>query len=333
MPLVLTPRRLAAHADLYRRLAQLTTAGVPLLLALENLRHSPPSRDLRAPLDRTLQGLKDGATFSESLQAGARQVPTFDLALIRAGEQSGRLDSIFRLLAGFYEERARNLRQMLADLAYPALLFHFAVIILPFPALFLTGNLADYLARVLGVLVPLYALVFFIAWLSQSQHGDAWRSWSERVLGAVPVLGEARRDLALARLAAALAALLGAGVNILQAWELAADASGSPALRRAVTAWQPQLAAGRTPGDLIEESGAFPHLFATHYKTGEVSGSLDQSIGHLHQIYFEEGTNRFRTLARWVPRIVYLAVVFMVAWRILQFWFGYFAQIQNAIGQ
>ena len=332
MPLVLTPRRLAAQADLYRRLAQLTTAGVPLVLALENIRRSPPSRTMRAPMERTLQGLKDGATFSESLQASTRQVPVFDLALIQAGEQSGRLDAIFRLLAGFYEERARNLRQMLADLAYPALLFHFAIFILPFPALFLTGDVRAYLTQVLGVLVPIYSVILLGIWVSQSQHGDAWRSWFERIVSVIPVVGEARRDLALARLAAALSALLAAGVNILQAWELAAAASGSPALRRAVASWEPQLEAGRTPGDLIEETRAFPHLFATHYRTGEVSGSLDQSIGHLHQIYFEEGTNRFRTLARWVPRIVYLSVVFMVAWRILQFWFGYFGQIQNAIG-
>jgi type II secretory pathway component PulF len=331
MPLVVTPRRLADHADLYRRLAQLTTAGVPLVQGLENLRRYPPSRHFRAPLDRTLQGLKDGDTFSEALQSGARQVPAFDLALIRAGEQSGRIDVVLRLLAGFYEERARNLRQMLGDLAYPALLFHFAVFILPFPAFFLTGNLVAYLTQVFGVLVPVYAGILLISWLSHSEHGEVWRSGLERIATVIPVLGVARRDMALARLSAALSALLGAGVNIFQAWDLAAEASGSPALRRSVAGWRPELAAGRTPGELIAESRAFPELFASHYRTGEVSGSLDQSLTHLHQIYFEEGTNRFRALARWVPRIVYLAVVFMVAWQILQFWLGYFGQIQNAL--
>jgi type II secretory pathway component PulF len=60
----------------------------------------------------------------------------------------------------------------------------------------------------------------------------------ERTLRWVPILGKARQDLALARLAAALEALLNAGVPIIGAWELAATASGSPALRRTVLTWR-----------------------------------------------------------------------------------------------
>ena len=57
-----------------------------------------------------------------------------------------------------------------------------------------------------------------------------WRSRVENVLRRIPILGTARQDLALARLATALESLLNAGVPIVTAWELAATASGSPAL-------------------------------------------------------------------------------------------------------
>jgi type IV pilus assembly protein PilC len=332
MALIVTPRRLAAFADFYRRLAQLTVAGVPLILALKNLRQHPPAHDFRAPLDRTLTELADGATFSQAIQLIPGWLPTFDAALLEAGEQSGRLDKSMSLLADFYEERARNARQMLSDLAYPVMLLHFAIFILPFPQLFLTGDVGAYLLKTLGFLVPLYAVVMLGLMASQGRHGEAWRALMERVCGAIPLLGAARQNLALARLTAALGALLNAGVNIFQAWEMAANASGSPALRRAVANWRPQLEAGETPGELLSQNSVFPDLFVSHYRAGEVSGSLDESLGHLHHLYFEEGTRQARTLARWVPRGIYLAVVLLIAWRILQFWLGYFGQIQNALG-
>ena len=49
--------------------------------------------------------------------------PPFDIALVQAGEHSGRLDAVFKLLAAYYNDRAALLRQMISDLAYPAFRF------------------------------------------------------------------------------------------------------------------------------------------------------------------------------------------------------------------
>lgn len=333
MALIQTPKRLAAFADLYRRLAQLTVSGVPLILALKNIQQHPPSPEFRAPLERTLSGLSDGSTFSQSLQLNGGWLPQFDIALIEAGEQSGRLDKSMNLLAMFYDERARNARQMISDLAYPVALMHFAIFVLPFPELFLTGNVVGYLLKTVGVLVPVYALLLLFLIASQGQHGEKWRAMMEEFLHHIPMLGSARRNLALARLTAALQALLSAGVNIFNAWEMAANASGSPALRKAVASWRPSLESGETPGDILSRDSTFPELFASHYRTGEMSGSLDDSLGHLHTIYFDMGTQQARALARWVPRCIYFGVVIVIAWRILTFWMGYFGQIQRVLGE
>ena len=85
------------------------------------------------------------------------------------------------------------------DLAYPAFLFHFAIFILPFSAFFASGNLPRYLLQTFGVLVPLYVVVFLLILAAQSRHGETWRSIVEEVLHRVPVLGKARRELALSR--------------------------------------------------------------------------------------------------------------------------------------
>jgi type IV pilus assembly protein PilC len=154
----------------------------------------------------------------------------------------------------------------------------------------------------------------------------------ESLFRTVPVLGKARRELALARLSSALEALLSAGVNIIEAWELAANASGSPAIRRTVLAWRPLVDAGQTPAEVVRSSARFPDLFANQYATGEISGKLDESLKGLHQYYQEEGSRKLHALARWTPRAVYLAVMLMIAYQIVHFWIGYFNQISAAGG-
>ena len=132
MPLVLTPRHLTQRAELYQQLASLIAAGVGLISAVEMLRDSPPSRALRQPLAHLVQQLNDGAAFSEALATlGRGWLPAFDVALIEAGQNSGRLDVCFRFLSEYYNERARLARQVLSELMYPVFILHFAILIFP----------------------------------------------------------------------------------------------------------------------------------------------------------------------------------------------------------
>ncbi len=327
-----TPGQFNRRAEFYHQLAQLTAAGLPLPSALEQVRKNPPDRSYRVPLRTVLGDLNAGCTLTESRQQAGSWLPEFDQALLRAGEQSGRLDACFKLLGDHYQERARLTRQLLADLAYPVFLLHFAVFVLPFAQFFTSGDWVTYFGKTFGVLLPLYTLVFIGMYAAQSRHGEGWRAWMERLLDPVPVLGKARRDLALGRLAAALEALLGAGVTIIEAWELAGAASGSPALRKAVLAWRPLVDAGQTPAEAVTASGKFPELFANQYTTGEMSGMLDDTLRRLHGYYQDEGTRKLHAVAQWTPRAFYLCLVLVIAYRIVSFYTNYFRQIGAAGG-
>jgi type II secretory pathway component PulF len=332
MALTITPGQLTQRADFYHQLGQLTAAGIGLTAALQELERHPPAHSYRRPIQQLSSFLVDGFTLTEAIQKLGSWLPAFDIALLSAGEQSGRLDSCFRLLSDYYSDRARISRQVLADLAYPAFLFHFAIFILPFPKLFQTGNWVAYGAQTLGVLLPIYVIVLLLIYAAQGRHGEMWRAWVERVLGPVPILGTARRYLALARLSAALEALINAGVSIVQAWELAAAASGSPGLRRTVLAWRPLIDAGQTPAEVVRTSTQFPNMFVSQYATGEVSGKLDETLRLLHRFYQEEGSRKLHALAQWTPRLVYLGIVLMIAYRVVHFWIDYFNQISAAGG-
>ena len=146
------------------------------------------------------------------------------------------------------------------------------------------------------------------------------------------VLFPTRRSLALARLAAALEGLISAGVSIVEGWELAANASGSPALRRVVLGWRPLVDAGRTPAEIMRESRVFPEIFASQYASGEISGKLDEVLQRLHRYYQDEGSRKLHAVAAWAPRLFYFAVVLMVAYRVVSFYSNYFKQILDAGG-
>ncbi len=329
MPLIITPRQLERRAELYHQLAILISAGLTIQQGLEQLKRNPPDRALRQKISDWLDSLGEGLTVTDALRRTGQWMPSFDLALIEAGEQSGRLDASFKLLALHYEERARMVKQAISDLLYPVFVFHMAVVVFPFIKFFSTGNWAVFIFTILAVLVPLYAAVFCLILACQGRHGENWRALLERVFDPIPVLGKARRDLALARLAVALEALLNAGVPIIGAWELAGTASGSPALRRLVQTWRPRIDKGSTPSELISESDWFPTVFNNLYHTGEISGKLDETLLRLHNLYQEEGIRRMRLAAKWGPQIIYFAVALYVGYRVVGFYMGYFKMLDD----
>lgn len=330
-PLIVTPRQLSQRAELYHQFAQLANAGISLLVALETLRRSPPARAFREPLSRIYSRIEQGSTFSEAVRTTGHWIPSFDLALIEAGERSGRLPSCFTLLANYYTERSRLVRDIIRDLMYPGFLLHAAVFIMPFPQLFLTGNIIGYLWQTLGVLVPIYFAIFLVIFACQGRHGERWRSALEHFTRFIPVLGTARRDLALARLTAALEALISAGVNIIEAWEMSAGACSSPRIRRAVLAWRSQLEMGETPSEAVEKSGVFPDLFSTMYHTGEISGQLDDTLRRLHGLYQDSSSRKLHAVSEWAPRLIYFLIVISIAIQIVSFWVGHYNQLGEAM--
>lgn len=286
----------------------------------------------RGPLRATIREISEGYTFTEAIARTGKWIPSFDIALLEAGERSGRLDVCFRVLADYYTDRARMARQMISDLAYPLFLFHFAIFILPF-ADFFTGKIGvlAYALKTFGVLIPVYFIGALLLYAGQGKHGEIWRSFVERILHPIPILGRGRRELALARLSMALEALINAGVSIIEAWELAATVSGSPQLRRTVHAWKPSVIAGQTPAEALTASGRFPDMFENQYHAGELSGKLDETLKRMRQYYQEEGSRKIHAVSQWVPRLIYIGVAFMIAWRIVGFYSNRISDMEKII--
>jgi type IV pilus assembly protein PilC len=327
--MTITPGQIARRADFYFQLASLIGAGVPIIQALEMLQRSV-KRSYRERVEIIVGKLNQGATFTEALRATGGWLPAFDHALVSAGEQSGRLDGTLRSLGAYYQERASMLRRILSALAYPVFILHLAILIFPtsyLTGLFLNGGGMAFLRHKIQILVPIY-LVIFVAIVA---FQGIWRGLLERLTGLIPILGSARHALALSRLSAALEALLSAGVPIIQSWQLAAEATASKRVKKAVASAIPKMEAGVTPSETLHDSSVFPELFRSLYATGEVSGQLDSTLQRLHRHYEEQASNSFQNLANWTPKLIFLFVAIGIGYQVINFYSGYFNQL-NQLG-
>lgn len=334
MPLFLTPRRLDQFSELYHQTGTMLGSGLTLIRALELIRDAPPAASFRPYLNRVIADLQQGATFSEALANRRGWLPDLDIALIAAGEQSGRLDACCQRLATYYKDRARLLRAIFTDLAYPAFLLLLVLLIFPPGALanlVWKGDVAGFVIPKLQILATAVLVEVLILMLNRTGQARGFRRAWEEFLHAIPVFGRARRSMALARLTLALEALLNAGVNVLDAWPLAAAASGSPALEAATARARQRMVAGETPGEAIAREPAFPAKFTSLYRSGELSGRLDQSLAYLHADFADEAARLYKRLAEWTPRLVFLLIAALVGYFVVSFWAGYFGGLLSGM--
>ncbi|MFQ5845500.1 MAG: type II secretion system F family protein, partial [Planctomycetota bacterium] len=177
--------------EVYRGLASLLRAGFVPADALRVLRENGTLRDpLGAALCETVSG---GAALSAALERSAG-VPPEEVAILEAGEASGRLDDDLDRLARLCELRAFEVRRFWTSIRYPILLFHFAALVIPYVVTVTSAGVAFglWLLRVLLVLGPVYGVVAAVLWL---RRFPAWRRRGRRLVAALPGFGAAARQL------------------------------------------------------------------------------------------------------------------------------------------
>ena len=190
MAMIVTPTQLNRRAELYHQLGSMISAGVPLLKALEMVSTNPAIRVSRASLSELIQCLEAGMTFTASLNKVQGWLPEFDVALLAAGEQSGRLDSSFKLLSLYYASRAKIIRDTISGLLVTLATLH--VFLLVFPLGYLVSFVQGIFSGNYSMCIPFilqkaavfgigYFVVFFLLFACQGKRGEHWRSLLESV--------------------------------------------------------------------------------------------------------------------------------------------------------
>ncbi len=107
-------------AFFFRQLATLIGSGIPLVQAWQLLMADMPGR-YRRPLHLAALQMEQGVCPSQAMDQ-CRAFPELACRLIRAGEQTGNLEGLCRVLADFYETKGKERRLLVQALAYPAFL-------------------------------------------------------------------------------------------------------------------------------------------------------------------------------------------------------------------
>ena len=128
-------------AFFFRQLATLVGSGIPLVQAWQLLMADMPGR-YRRPLHLAALKMEQGVCPSQAMDQ-CRAFPELACRLIRAGEQTGNLEGLCRVLADFYETKGKERRLLVQALAYPAFLLVCLILLTAGACLFIIPVFTD----------------------------------------------------------------------------------------------------------------------------------------------------------------------------------------------
>jgi type II secretory pathway component PulF len=306
---VLRTRRVkprAVHA-FTRQLVSLLKSGVPLLRALEVLQHQMRDVPFSSITQDVIVNLRNGRTFSSCLQDHPRAFPDIYVALVRAGEESGRLKELLASLTVYHRKQDEISQKIRGALTYPAFMLVVGLATVIFILSFVMPRISVLFE---GLQTELPWPTKLIMGLSHAVH-VAWPALVVAVfLGAVvyrfvaqaPVLRRRIRsffmglplirDLAvktdMERFSRTLGLLLESGIPILKALEIAVPTLEHEPLRAELALSKERVAGGASLGECLRESANIPDIVAQLIVVGEESGELPGSLRDIADTYEQE---------------------------------------------
>ena len=265
----------------------------------------------------------EGQPLSEAMRRFPDKFPGEDVALIEAGETTGRLDGNLDRLARYRDERSGAQRALLLKAIYPVALGHLAAFMLPIAHLALKQRftLANWMVEVASLLVPFWGIVFLVRYL----HGFAvWRDRFRKVIDLMPGFGGAARHRRRALFASVLEAAYEAGIPMERSLALAARAAHEPradGVARAVSAGQPLNVA-------LTGAGVFAPAALSRVANAEEAGEIGKALHFIANEEAEKADDLFKGSMIALGMIVSIVVMGWIAWGVISF----YANLYSGIG-
>jgi general secretion pathway protein F len=295
--------RAFSQADLVvwtRQLASLVNAGLPLERALTALLDEAAEGMLRDLMSHIRAEVNAGSSLAHALRLFPREFDELYVAVISAGEQSGRLGQVLLQLAEDLESRHAMRSKLLAAALYPAIVSGVALCIVLFLLTYVVPQVAQVfegthrplpwltkamlaLSRLaldqgLGWLLGLMALTIIGGRWLQTQP-EARRQWDAGWLQ-LPWVGRLIQGYHAARFASTLSLLVGAGVPMLRSLQTAAQTVTNMAMRADAMATIEQVREGAPLASALAQHKRLPSLLTMFVKLGEQTGQLPQMLQH-----------------------------------------------------
>jgi len=309
-----------------QELATLLKAGMPLVQSLDLLKRRVTSPAFRRVLDDVHEKVRSGTALSDAFDAHRDLFPSVYTASLLAGERSGNLDAMLRRYVEYTKIVQTVKRKTVSALVYPAILISLAVIMVTFIVLKVVPAFQDFYGTfgaelpfstrvivafseflraqfllVIGTLIA--AVIAFVAWVRRPGQQARF----DHLLLGLPVLGNVAKKFATSQMARTLATLLGGGLPLVNALDIAAKSVGNQYMANQLVIVGARVREGESFAAALEARGVFPEVAVKMAEVGESTGALQEMLNTVADFYDEEiatAMDRFVTLVEPVLLIV-----------------------------
>jgi len=251
--------------------------------------------------------VEKGMSLSEAMQKHPKAFDRLYVAMVRAGEVGGVLDSTLVRLADTLERGVELRGKVKSAMTYPTAVLGLVLLILTAMLVFvvpmfegmyadLGGTLPAPTRVLLGLsrfMVSYWYIILgigaggifgFRRWVS-TDHG---RFAFDRIKLKVPVFGGLARKSAIARFSETLASLTRTAVPILQAMDIVSETAGNEVVARAIRDVQASVKEGDSIASPLAQHPIFPPMVVQMLAVGEETGALDTMLDKLADFYNAE---------------------------------------------
>ncbi|NJC67208.1 type II secretion system F family protein [Planosporangium flavigriseum] len=344
-----TLRDLAVFA---RQFATMNASGMSLLRSLAVLEEQATKASLKQAIGDTRADIESGVSLSAAMSRHDKVFPALMVAMIRAGETGGFLDSALERIAVTFEKDAALRSKIKSALTYPAIVLLFTALLVTGVLLFIVPIFEGMFTQ-LGGHLPLPTQVLVTASHSLVWSGPlllaivvagtvllrqglrrrpALRLAYDRVKLRLPVFGSLFTKIAISRFARNLGTLLGAGVPVLQALDVVGATTGNAVIAEAMKDLQTSVRDGQPMSAPLSTHTVFPRMVTQMIEVGEESGQLSQMLDKIADFYDREVDSAAEALTSSIEPIMVIVMGAIVGSMVLCLYLPMFTIYQNIQG-
>jgi type IV pilus assembly protein PilC len=317
-----------------QELATLLKAGMPLVQSLDILRSRLANPVFKAVLDDVHQKVRAGTALSDAFQEHGDLFPAVYTASLMAGERAGNLDAVLRRFVAYSKVVDTVRKKTISALVYPAILIGLAVVLVGIIVFKVVPTFSEFYAsfnaelplstRVIvgfsdivrgNAMMIVAAIVVgsgtFYTWVRQPGQ----RARLDQFLLKLPFIGNSMHKFATSQLARTLATLLGGGIPLVNALEIASRSTGNRHMGREMEIVALRVREGQSFSGTLLERNVVPDVAIKMIEVGESTGALQEMLNSLADFYDEEietEVGRFVTMIEPALLIIMGIVIAMI---------------------
>lgn len=291
-----------------RQMATMIASGIPIMKSFDIVGQSTDNPKMQSLVQNLKMHVEEGDTLSEALLHYPQHFDELFCTLVEVGETAGSLEIMLDRVATYKEKTESLKRKIKKALFYPAAVILIAIIVSGILLIFVVPQF-EAMFNSFKAELPLFtrivisisewlqawwwlalAAAFFLAgFLVQlRKRSRPFREFLERLSLHTPIFGKIIRKAILARYARTLATTFAAGMPLVESLETVSKAAGNVVYRQAVLYVHEEVSVGTQLNVAMRGAKVFPTMMIQLIGIGEESGSLDDMLCKIADVYEEE---------------------------------------------